>query len=37
MPAEWFGITYAADLALAQQRILQLEKSLYPAQFTTWI
>ncbi len=37
MPADWFGITYAADLELAQQRILQLEKSLYPAQFTTWI
>ena len=37
MPAEWFGITYAADLELAQQRILQLEKTIYPAQFTKWI
>ncbi|MBM3917452.1 MAG: hypothetical protein FJ349_07550 [Sphingomonadales bacterium] len=37
MPAEWFGITYAADLKLAQQRILQLEKTIYPAQFTKWI
>ena len=37
MPAAWFGITYAADLELAQQRILQLEKTIYPAQFTEWI
>ena len=37
MPAEWFGITYAADLEAAQQSILKLEKTVYPAQFTEWI
>lgn len=37
MPAEWFGITYAADLALAQQKIRELEKGVYPTVFSPWI
>jgi dTDP-glucose pyrophosphorylase len=37
MPAEWFGLTYLADLALAQQKITDLEKSVYPTEFTAWI
>lgn len=37
MPAEWFGITYAADLALAQEKIAELEKVHYPSTFERWI
>ncbi len=36
MPAAWFGITYAADLALAQQKINALEGVQYPLQFPVW-
>lgn len=36
MPAAWFGITYAADLALAQQKINTLEGVQYPLQFPVW-
>lgn len=36
MPAAWFGITYAADLALAQQNINALEGAQYPLQFPIW-
>lgn len=37
MPAEWFGITYAADLEFAQQKIRELEKGVYPTDFSPWI
>jgi hypothetical protein len=37
MPANWFGITYAADLDVAQQKIAALEGQHYPIQFPTWI
>lgn len=37
MPAEWFGITYAADLTHAQQKIRELEKGVYPTDFSPWI
>jgi len=37
MPAAWFGITYAADLVLAKQRISELETSHYPLDFPVWI
>lgn len=37
MPAEWFGLTYAADLALAKQKITDLEKGVYPTAFSAWI
>ncbi|MEY4991645.1 MAG: hypothetical protein RI948_514 [Bacteroidota bacterium] len=36
MPAAWFGITYAADWALAQQKINALEGVQYPLQFPVW-
>ncbi|MEN9700469.1 MAG: hypothetical protein RLZZ301_1667 [Bacteroidota bacterium] len=37
MPSEWFGITYAADLKLAQEKLLKLEKSQYPTPFNQWM
>jgi len=37
MPAEWFGITYAADMEQAQEQILRLESSQYASDFTQWI
>lgn len=37
MPVNWFGITYAADLDVAQQKIAALEGQHYPIQFPTWI
>lgn len=37
MPAAWFGITYAADLAAAQSQILALEGKQYPRVFPEWI
>lgn len=36
MPASWFGITYAADLARAQKQINALEGVQYPLQFPVW-
>jgi predicted RNA-binding protein Jag len=36
MPAAWFGITYAADLALAQEKISALEGVQYPLHFPVW-
>lgn len=37
MPAAWFGITYAADLAAAKSQILALEGKQYPPVFPEWI
>lgn len=37
MPAAWFGITYAADLAFAKAQILALETQMYPPVFSKWI
>jgi bifunctional N-acetylglucosamine-1-phosphate-uridyltransferase/glucosamine-1-phosphate-acetyltransferase GlmU-like protein len=37
MPSAWFGITYAADLALAQTKIRALEGTQYPLEFPIWI
>jgi dTDP-glucose pyrophosphorylase len=37
MPAAWFGITYAADLAAAKSQILALEGKHYPRVFPEWI
>jgi bifunctional N-acetylglucosamine-1-phosphate-uridyltransferase/glucosamine-1-phosphate-acetyltransferase GlmU-like protein len=36
MPSAWFGITYAADLTLAQAKISALEGSQYPLEFPLW-
>jgi hypothetical protein len=36
MPADWFGITYAADLAAAKSQILALEGKQYPRIFSEW-
>ena len=36
MPADWFGITYAADLSLAKSQILALEGKQYPRVFPEW-
>jgi hypothetical protein len=36
MPSAWFGITYAADLALAQAKIHALEGAQYPLEFPIW-
>jgi dTDP-glucose pyrophosphorylase len=37
MPAAWFGITYAADLAAAKSQLLALEGKHYPRVFPEWI
>jgi hypothetical protein len=37
MPAAWFGITYAADLAAAKSQLLALESKHYPRVFPEWI
>jgi dTDP-glucose pyrophosphorylase len=37
MPAAWFGITYAADLAAAKSQLLALEGKHYPHVFPEWI
>jgi dTDP-glucose pyrophosphorylase len=37
MPADWFGITYAADLEAAKSQILALEGTQYPRVFPEWI
>ena len=37
MPAAWFGITYAADLAAAKSELLALEGKHYPRVFPEWI
>lgn len=37
MPADWFGITYAADLEAAKSQILALEGKQYPRVFPVWI
>jgi hypothetical protein len=36
MPSAWFGITYAADLTLAQAKISALEGLQYPLEFPLW-
>jgi dTDP-glucose pyrophosphorylase len=36
MPSAWFGLTYAADLALAQAKIRALEGTQYPLEFPLW-
>ena len=36
MPAAWFGVTYAADLALAKEKISALEGVQYPLHFPLW-
>ena len=36
MPAAWFGITYAADFALAKEKISALEGVQYPLHFPVW-
>jgi hypothetical protein len=37
MPAEWFGLTYAADLPIAKDKIAALEETQYPTHFPEWI